>query len=127
LSELSASWVGANPPTNTQVITPVNTDGMGTQQYGVDHVGSNNDPNPLHFRLTAAGLDVNDFVLGGVAPDTGKAYFFLADLDTGSIGNTGMVGALPVPAPIVGAGLPGVLFACAGLVGFARRRRQMAA
>jgi hypothetical protein len=44
---------------------------------------------------------------------------------------TGIVGAtlvpnltVPVPAPFVGAGLPGLIAACAGLVVFARRRRQ---
>jgi hypothetical protein len=39
---------------------------------------------------------------------------------------TGAVGATiaPVPSPLMGAGLPGLIAACAGLVAFARRRRQ---
>jgi hypothetical protein len=41
---------------------------------------------------------------------------------------TGTVGATiaPVPAPLMGAGLPGVILACAGLLAFARRRRMFA-
>lgn len=36
------------------------------------------------------------------------------------------VGTFAVPGPIAGAGLPGLVAACGGLVAFARRRRQVA-
>jgi hypothetical protein len=41
-------------------------------------------------------------------------------------GLTGMVGATatPVPAPVVGMGLPGLVVACGGLIALARRRRR---
>jgi hypothetical protein len=38
--------------------------------------------------------------------------------------NTFFTTPSPIPAPIVGAGLPGLVMACGGLVALARRRRQ---
>jgi hypothetical protein len=38
-----------------------------------------------------------------------------------------LVNAFSVPGPIVGAGLPGLVAACAGLLALARRRRQQIA
>lgn len=35
-----------------------------------------------------------------------------------------LVAARPVPAPLAGAGVPGLIVACGGLLGLARRRRQ---
>ena len=36
-----------------------------------------------------------------------------------------LVSAVPIPGPIAGAGLPGLIFACGGLIAFARRRRKL--
>ena len=46
------------------------------------------------------------------------------DGKTGSVVGTLVSRTDPVPAPFVGAGLPGLIAACAGLVVFARRRRR---
>lgn len=44
---------------------------------------------------------------------------------TGATGSTSaIIDTFSVPGPIVGAGLPGLVAACAGLIGLARRRRR---
>jgi hypothetical protein len=54
---------------------------------------------------------------------------FAAHIGTGCIGvdctSTFFTTPTPVPAPVVGAGLPGLVMACAGLIGLARRRRKL--
>jgi hypothetical protein len=39
--------------------------------------------------------------------------------------NNGLAPTVPVPAPIVGAGLPALMVACGGLLALARRRRRI--
>jgi uncharacterized protein (TIGR03118 family) len=69
---------------------------------------------------TKGGLWALNFGIGGMngSPDT---LFFTDGID----GEThGLFGALNVPGPIVGAGLPGLILACSALLAFARRRRR---
>jgi uncharacterized protein (TIGR03118 family) len=71
---------------------------------------------------TPGGLWSLGFGTGGMngSPDT---LFFTDGID----GEThGLLGALNVPGPIAGAGLPGLILASGGLLGWWRRRRKIA-
>jgi hypothetical protein len=128
LSNITSGWSADIPPQNT--------DGMGTFTDALTL--SSNSPGPLVFDVAATGLSatIADFATGGAAFNSAGGYYFIADVicdaTTGRCNNgttngaTGLAGGntAPVPAPILGAGLPGLLAACAGLVAFARRRRQ---
>jgi hypothetical protein len=129
ISNLSSGWSTQFPPQNT--------DGMGTFNDGLKL--SSNSPGPLVFDVTATGLNATlaDFATGGAAFNSAGGYYFITDVicnapnggecnNGTSNGATGLVGgsAAQVPAPILGAGLPGLVAACAGLVAFARRRRN---
>jgi hypothetical protein len=131
LSLVSASWT----PQSGAPSSGINGDGMGTFNSQLDFTGSTgtNSAN-LDFTVTATGLTLASFTQGTPSGLTGHpSYYFAADICvpnasgacTASPG-TGLVGAEPaaVPGPVVGAGLPGLLAACAGLVAFGRRRRH---
>jgi hypothetical protein len=133
------NYTGFAPPSgSTLTAGAVHPDGIGTFNYGIEWTGGNGDKNAdpnqtLVFDLLATGLTTASFVAGTNSP-TGNPLFFAFDIGTGcttgdngklSCGPTGFAGATAaaVPAPVLGAGLPGLMAACAGLWAFARRRR----
>jgi hypothetical protein len=76
----------------------------------------------LHFTVTNA-------TLAQLETANAAGNIFVADILCGAAqtqcnGKTGPVDVSQVPGPVLGAGLPGLIAACGGLLALARRRRQ---
>jgi len=86
----------------------------------------------IAFTPSGGGVDLGDphlkvsFLVN--ATDTNKTGDLLSvNIGTDPTPGTFCTGVCPVPGPTLGAGLPGLIAACGGLLALARRRRQRAA
>jgi hypothetical protein len=107
-----ASW---NGDLFTNVIFVNNTGGAYGYLTGSARViGTGSDT--LSFYTQS--IDCPTQELFGCSVGYSSSYIAIDDVSVESI--------VPVPAPIVGAGLPGLVIACGGLLGLARRRKKTA-
>jgi hypothetical protein len=96
-----------------------NGDGTGPFSFGISCTtcGNGNLGITSNLVFSVANATIADLTAGN------PTNIFVADVFSGQTGNTGPVD-VSVPAPLAGAGLPGLVMACGGLIGLARRRRQ---
>jgi hypothetical protein len=103
-------------------------DGFGTFLFGVDCTNTTSGNACVPTGVSPA----NDFIFTVTAPagehltPNAQGNFLALDVICSLAACTSPTGfaASSVPGPIVGAGLPGLVAACGGLIALARRRRQ---
>lgn len=106
---------------NWQMAVYLDADGNGTGDTLINPPGVvGGTGNPQTIALSILNLAANTGSGQYLLQVTGDA---LSSLPDGSIYN-GNVSSVAVPGPIIGAGLPGLLVACGGLLALGRRRRK---
>jgi hypothetical protein len=128
----------------TQNAGTIHQAALGDFEYGIDYSGANGASNPIFTPISFTISDGAGFGLGSFAelstpngPGGVTSFFALDIISPNANGRTGLVdccvgqptpfGVNAVPGPVVGAGLPGLIAACGGLLALRRRRRRLTA
>jgi hypothetical protein len=83
--------------------------------------------------INGLSFSVTNATIAGLTNANSLGNLFVADILCGQTGCSGLTGPVDatavvsgVPGPVAGAGLPGLVFACGGLLALVRRRRRNA-
>lgn len=113
LTNVSFLWGSPDTYNVLSVITNLNSYSFNTTDFGLTGNGNQNVSAYVQF-FTTAGETITGLSFTNNPNDNA---FEVANFNTQSV---------PVPGPLVGAGLPGLMMACGGLLLLARRRRREA-
>jgi probable HAF family extracellular repeat protein len=100
-----------------------NGDGTGDFTFGIACITCGNGNLGITSNIS---FEIAGTTIAALTTPNALGTIFVADIFSSQTGNTGPVdvSARPVPGPIVGAGLPGLMLAVLGWLGWRRRARQ---